>query len=61
MLRWLGASLVLLSCIVLATGWPSWDVVLVSLGSRGLHASELFGFVIAAIGVAALWAGGPRR
>jgi hypothetical protein len=64
MLRWLGASLVFLGCVLLALDQTRWDSVVAAFpgpGSHGLHASEILGFAIAVIGIAALWMGGSPR
>jgi hypothetical protein len=61
MLRWLGVALVTLGCTLLAFDGTRWDVLITSLPVReghGLHASEVAGLGMAAIGVAALWVGG---
>jgi hypothetical protein len=57
MLRYLGALLVLLGCLLLAVDGTRWDRLILSFGEsgHGLHASELVGFGMAVIGVAALW------
>ena len=57
MLRYLGASLVLLGCVLLALDGTRWDRVITTLPreGHGLHASEAIGFGLAVIGVAALW------
>jgi hypothetical protein len=60
--RFLGASLVLLGCLLLAVDGTRWDVLLVALpsggpggGAHGLEASEVIGLVLALMGIAALW------
>jgi hypothetical protein len=61
-MRFLGASLVLLGCLLLAVDGTRWDVLLVALpsggpggGAHGLEASEVIGLVLALMGIAALW------
>jgi hypothetical protein len=56
---YLGALLVLLGCSLLALDGTRWDVVLASFpgSGHGLHASEVIGFGVAAVGVAVLWTG----
>jgi len=60
--RFLGTSLVLLGCLLLAVDGTRWDVLLVALpsggpggGAHGLEASEVIGLVLALMGIAALW------
>jgi hypothetical protein len=60
--RFLGASLVLLGCLLLAVDGTRWDVLLVALpsggpggGAHGLEASEVIGLALALMGIAALW------
>lgn len=60
--RLMGAFLVVLGCLFLAVDGTRWDVLLVALpsggpggGAHGLEASEVIGFVLALIGIAALW------
>jgi hypothetical protein len=57
MLRYHGVLLVLLGCLLLAVDGTRWDRLIVSFGGsgHGLHASEVAGFGMAVIGVAALW------
>jgi hypothetical protein len=57
MLRYLGALLVLLGCLLLAVDGTHWDRLVLSFGGsgHGLHASEVVGFGMAVLGVTALW------
>jgi hypothetical protein len=60
-LRWLGVALVGLGSVFLATDGSRWDSEITSFpgpGLHGLHEFELVGFVLIALGVAALWAAG---
>jgi hypothetical protein len=56
MLRYLGALLVLVGCLLLAVDGTRWDRLIISFGGsgHGLHESEVVGFGMAVIGVAAL-------
>jgi hypothetical protein len=61
-MRLVGAFLVVLGCLLLAADGTRWDVLLVALpsggpggGAHGLQASEVIGFVLALMGIAALW------
>jgi hypothetical protein len=54
MLRYLGALLVLLGCLLLTVDGTRWDRSF-GRGGHGLHMSEVVGLGMAVIGVAALW------
>jgi len=57
MLRYLGASFVLLGCLLLAVDGTRWDRLIFSFGGsgHGLHVSEVVGLGMAVVGVALLW------
>jgi hypothetical protein len=57
LLRYLGASFVLLGCLLLAVDGTRWDRLIFSFGGsgHGLHASEVVGLGMAVVGVALLW------
>lgn len=56
-MRVFGASLVIFGCSLLALDGTRWDAVVATFPGRGhgLHASEIIGFGLAMVGVAALW------
>jgi hypothetical protein len=61
-MRLIGAFLVVVGCLLLAADGTRWDALLVALpsggpggGKHGLEASEVIGFVLALMGIAALW------
>ena len=62
-MRFLGASLVFLGCMLLALDgrWNPRIADVPGPGSHGLHALEAGGFVLAALGVAMLWIGSRAR
>jgi hypothetical protein len=55
-MRWLGAGLILVGCVIIAIDVYPIDVVVVGLApSHGIHASDLIGTGIAVAGIAVLW------
>ncbi|HEY7003676.1 MAG TPA: hypothetical protein VH281_05290 [Gaiellaceae bacterium] len=57
MRRYLGASLVLFGCLLIALEGTRWDTVVATFPGRqhGLHASDIIGFCLALVGIAVLW------
>ena len=57
MRRYFGASLVLFGCVLLGLDGTRYDTVIAAFpnSGHGVHASEVIGFGLAFLGVAALW------
>ena len=59
----LGSTLIVAGLLVVATGSPDHDPVVVTLprGGHGLHATDVLGMTVVVVGIVALWRSSPER